>query len=364
MPSDVPACSELLSRVARAFEDSARLHPVESWILRVDAHRVRVRCCHPELGIALRRAMGHLESEDETQAELDLWIFEETETHPIRWRERTREIWVRGDVRHDWGADLELSANLSSGFVQLLHARSRTAAAWLPSGGRLEAWEDAAPLRNLWSLWARHTSPRAVLLHAAAIAFSGQALILTGPGGSGKSTTSLAAARSGAQFLGDDFVWCATSTREGTSPLQVSSLYRTAKLLSGPLTETLLPPPRGAPLGSSGHDGEKTVLCLHDPARLERTAPVVAWVVPRIRDSHSGPRLTPLSRVELLQALLPSSLFLVSGDTRERHDLLRALASSLPGYELSLSPSHAENVTALERLSRDLAPPPFVCARS
>lgn len=345
--SPQPGSTQLLDRVHRAYEQSQSLQAQETWTLRVGPHLVQVQCKHPTIGASLRRAMGHLETQESSPEKLTLFLFEESPEHPVGWAEQTRELLVRGDVRHEWGEEFELSANRASGLVQLLHAPSRTAAAWLPPQGQLEAWELAAPLRNLWSLLARHSEPPAALLHAAAIDYGGRALLLTGPGGSGKSTTSLAALHQGARFLGDDFVWCSlASTHPMSSRPAVASLYRTAKLLPSSLTHTLL-----TSESTSGQDGEKSVLCLSDSNQLLSSSSAVAWVVPQKPTTLSQASLSPLRPIELLRALLPSSLFLVAGATRARHHILRELAQTLPAYALHLSPRLDENSALLRQLA-------------
>ena len=65
------------------------------------------------------------------------------------------------------------------------------------------------------------------LVHAAAVGTDEGALLITGRGGVGKSTTALACLEAGMQFLGDDYVVVGLDPEP-----QVYRLYGSAKLTS------------------------------------------------------------------------------------------------------------------------------------
>ena len=93
---------------------------------------------------------------------------------------------------------------------------------WYPSIVDLPAWAKASPFRIILSwLCNRH---RMQIVHGAAVAIDGRAVLLAGAGGSGKSTTALACALAGLGYLGDDY--CAVEPGAG----KVHMVYQTAKL--------------------------------------------------------------------------------------------------------------------------------------
>ena len=93
---------------------------------------------------------------------------------------------------------------------------------WFPSICELPAWAKASPFRIILSwLCNRH---RMQIVHGGAVSMEGRAVLLVGPGGSGKSTTALACALAGMEYLGDDY--CAVEPKAG----KVHMVYRTAKL--------------------------------------------------------------------------------------------------------------------------------------
>ena len=86
----------------------------------------------------------------------------------------------------------------------------------------LPPWERACPLRALLTWW---LAPQDLLLaHGAAVGSAEGAVVLAGPGGSGKSTTALSCFAAGMGYLGDDYVLLDPTTRS------VWSVYASAKL--------------------------------------------------------------------------------------------------------------------------------------
>ena len=84
--------------------------------------------------------------------------------------------------------------------------------------------ERPSPMRALLSWW--FTGRGKLVAHAAAVATDVGAALLIGPGGSGKSSTSLACMAAGMGWLGDDYVIIDPRTRT------VFSLYGSAKLVA------------------------------------------------------------------------------------------------------------------------------------
>jgi hypothetical protein len=131
--------------------------------------------------------------------------------------------------------------------IQAWDASTRTAWWVAEQPDTIEWWEEAAPLRPVLAWWL--TAHGRYLAHGAALAIDGRAVLLVGPGGSGKSTTALRAQRAGIDFLGDDYCLVgpaetamAPAARVESGGYHVGSLYRTVKLrpVDGPAFETQL----------------------------------------------------------------------------------------------------------------------------
>ena len=64
-------------------------------------------------------------------------------------------------------------------------------------------WEIFSPFKEFWHYWALWND--ALLMHSGVICLDNHALVLLGPGGAGKSTTTLSCVEYGMQTTGDDF---------------------------------------------------------------------------------------------------------------------------------------------------------------
>ena len=129
----------------------------------------------------------------------------------------------RGDI---WGLS---SRRIRSAFhwieysLNLMDVERRVGMFWVRSDEHVPYWTKASPLRTLLHWWTNANG--AHLLHAAAVGDEDGALLITGKGGVGKSTTALACLTSGMQYVADDYL----VVRLDPEP-RVYSLYSTAKL--------------------------------------------------------------------------------------------------------------------------------------
>src|SRR5436189_5670577 len=99
---------------------------------------------------------------------------------------------------------------------------TRQAWYWLVDSDAVHYWDRSTPLRQLIHWWAETKGLQVV--HAGAVGASDGGVLVTGPGGSGKSTTTLACIEDGLAFAGDDTVLVADD------PPWVHSLYGSGKL--------------------------------------------------------------------------------------------------------------------------------------
>jgi hypothetical protein len=201
-----------------------------------------------------------------------------------------------------------------------------TSHTWVPSIRALPAWAKASPLRIIVSwLCNRHGMQ---IVHGAAVAIDGRAVLLAGAGGSGKSTTALACALAGMDYLGDDY--CAVEPAAG----KIHMVYRTAKVTSS--TIAMLPALEKWIFNRNRLDAEKGVIFFGaNGPRLARSAGLAAILLPRV-DSGFRSSLRPATRDDAIRAILPSTVGGLMGGTAITPRLIMELVRSVPAYHLAL----------------------------
>lgn len=203
----------------------------------------------------------------------------------------------------------------------LVHAADASTLPW---------YERAAPLRepiNRW-LW----TFGAHVVHGAAVATEHGGALLTGVGGSGKSTTALLCLLAGFDYLGDD--WCIL---EGGDSPRVHSLYNSAKLHYDNLHR--VPELQRLIAEQDGARDEKAVVFLHGDRefgpRLRSAAPLRALLLPRVTGREET-TIEPAGPRELWHALVPSTITCIPGCGSTSFGILSGLVRQLPVHRLNL----------------------------
>jgi len=160
----------------------------------------------------------------------------------------------RGDVWGFYSDRIKTAFHWSDYSVNILDLKSGVGVYWVEDAAAQPYWATSAPLRTLlhWH-FERHGCQ---LVHAAAVGTAEGAVLISGKGGTGKSTTALSCLNAGFHYLGDDYV----VIRSGNNPT-VSSLYCTARL--NPDHVVRFPGFRELVSNTEKLDEEKAVIFLH-----------------------------------------------------------------------------------------------------
>jgi hypothetical protein len=222
---------------------------------------------------------------------------------------------------------------------RVLSAPRRLAAIWTADAAALPEWEDSAPLRDVLH-WHAASGP-ALLLHAAGIGRNGAGVLLAGPGGSGKSTTTAAAVLAGLMTTGDDFVLIEPATT------LAHALYDTVKLDEASLE---LVPQFQATIANPHRSPEQKArihLAEMRPESYARALRLKAVLLPVVTGAAQT-RLVPAGAGAAMRALVPSTVFLLRGAAgsvlAKSTDLLRRL----PSYRLELGREPLEAVSVID----------------
>lgn len=179
-----------------------------------------------------------------------------------------------------------------------------------------------------------------VSVHGGTIGNLTHGVLLTAPGGRGKSSLVAAGVRSGLFTTGDDFL-CLEQKPSG--PV-LHSMYRTVKL--APESPAWRDELASGPM-SHAPDGKQMTLLDHiRPGCLVEAHLPVALVVPRVGRCVG---LAPIGHRDAVAALVPSSAAMAS-DRARAVLALSALASALPCYELTLARDPESELAALAPL--------------
>jgi hypothetical protein len=214
----------------------------------------------------------------------------------------------------------------------------------------LTTGERGAPFRLALHWWL--TDRRVQFAHGAAVGVGGTAVLVAGPTGAGKSSTALACAEDGFDYLADDY--CAVQT---SRPPVVHGLYSSAKVVSEDVDRF----PKLAAGTTPPHNAvdDKALVLVHRalPAQVVTEQVLGAIVVP----SRSRERATTFTRVSSgtgLHALAPSTIGQFPGGAATALAALAALARSVPAYRLDVGAARTDVPSALRALIGELESAP------
>lgn len=212
MPTLPPA--EVADATAAAFFAAAaaacataweRDPAAEQW-LRIAGRCVCVRFAGRRMADAIAPAFVHLECAQLQTADLTIALWDSVSTGialpPVSWR--LDDLDRVGRVRPLCGARFTTVHEPETGQFWMLDRQTRTAVACMNDLDAVPLWDCIHPLRRLLHTWARGFG--ADLVHAGAVGIDGDGVLVVGPGGTGKSTTVLAAMQAGLSAVGDDYV--------------------------------------------------------------------------------------------------------------------------------------------------------------
>lgn len=244
------------------------------------------------------------------------------------WDPRTREFAETGAYRVRGGGFAVVQADPPSleRYDPETGIELRVGSAALRSG-------DLRAHPGLYALATWLTRPGLQIMHAGAVSYDGAAALIIGPGGVGKSTSTLACALAGAGFLGDDAV-LVDAKGEAGRPV-VHCLFATAKLNSdsagalgcGDWPELGVTRPK-----------LKRVVAVNDHLTVARSAPIAALIVLGA-PTEERPRPRRLRTSEVLASLVSTAapVSCRTGSPADWLSLVAALARDVPGFRLPVS---------------------------
>lgn len=226
--------------------------------------------------------------------------------------------------------------------LSVLHLEKKRGYFVVPRSEGLPWWVEGSPLQALLHIWLQHQGLQ--LTHTAAVGNEQGAVLLTGKGGSGKSTTTLACLRAGFHYIGEDY-----SILEAGSEPRVWSIYHSAKWR--PHTRTLFPHYEAQIANPAQADQEKALLFYKDlfPGQLRASLPIRA-VVSLSVGQDARPRLQPSDPFSAIQHLMMSTLKQLPFCGPQTVQFFKNIGSSMNHFQLVLGKDLQANVEVLQAL--------------
>lgn len=320
-----PDAAVYFEDVARAFDRAAARGGSNRRTLAIGGHEIELRFAGGPLLAHLEPALDHLflGSPSDRPASLRIDVFESDDSGeplpPPPWDRST--VPERGEVRLNEGDRWRLVYRPWVPLLQMADLERGRAILWTHARHSLMNLERGVVLRNIFNWW---TAGRPLqLIHAAAVGTDDGGVLLTGRGGSGKSTSALACLGSPLRIAGDDFVLL-----EQGAPSRVHSIDGAVKV------------ERKTPLRVSGLDEpalpeDKHLLLLgrSHPGSLIRSFPLRAILLPRVT-GRALTRIVPVGAGEALRAMAPSTLLELAGAYTADFRRLSGIARSVPCFTL------------------------------
>lgn len=225
-------------------------------------------------------------------------------------------------------------------FWAICDAATRRGLFWIADTADVPFWEEAAPFKAIFNWFLADT--RATLLHGGIVVHRGRGVLLAGPGGSGKSTTVMAAVAAGLGTCGDDLVVVDDEAGAWTG----HALYDAVKFFPAE------PGGRGPDLfrrAAAQPCGDKLLVRYSDvaPGQLVPSVPLAA-LMQCVISRQARTTITPLTPGAMLRSLGPPTAFLLRGAEPETLRKAAALVRTVPAFTLALGTNPAE---VIERLT-------------
>ena len=333
--SDLPRRSEseqqaFFDAVLKCSEQAEARAGIVERFLEVADTTVRLVFAGDQLEKDFLPALAHLEivPTPDPDVTFHVWDSETTGVEMVR-RPFPEDCFTdRGDI---WGFSSE---RIKTAFhwiecsVNLFDCATGTGIFWVETADTLPYWTKASPFRTLFHWWMEQNGCQ--LLHAAAVGHADGAVLITGKGGVGKSTTALACLDAGLDYVADDYLVVQLDPEP-----RAHSLYNTAKLDPDHLDR--FPRFRDHVTKREFLPEEKAVIHLHAhfPDRVARSLPLRAVMTPRI-GRQCATEFRPTSALTLQRAAAFTTMSQLPNSGRHTHEFVERLVARLPGLEIVL----------------------------
>jgi glycosyltransferase involved in cell wall biosynthesis len=234
----------------------------------------------------------------------------------------------RGDI---YGAPTEnilMAYHSPEAAFNLFHKQKKEAIHWVQNSAKFHYWVTSSPLRSIFGWWMEQNNGQ--LLHAAAVGTKNGAVLISGRGGLGKSSTAVKALDAGMLYLADDYL----IIRNNPEP-RVYSLYSTAKIHRQELELYPRLKPALASFINAGQEKGVYFLSSNFKEQIRRSLPIVGVFTPQVVDRENS-TLATVSGSDMLQAMAFTTTTQIPHSGEYTQSFLKELTRKVPAAKLLL----------------------------
>jgi len=311
---------------------------------RIGTHALEIYFHDPQLATAYGRALKHSTPSPTSTTALALHVIAEASSD----LPRPGLAWTRSDfglkrVVPGWSDDRRATMLLRTETgLAIVNWEEHIGYVWMPGSDVIPWWERAAPFRWLIDQLAQRLGM--CTLHAGVVSRSGQGALIAGPGGSGKSTLSLACLGVGLDYLADDYCLF-----ERSSLPTCFNLYSSAKWSK----DATVSPAwiGGVPADALDQRGDKSILFVDEleAGRIASQTCLAAIVLPRFAAGGAS-RVSAATPQEAFRRLAPSTIAQSEADGRHLSAAIARLVKTIPAFYLDMPPRAEESALAVSTL--------------
>lgn len=351
---------EYFESVHAGYESAGKRVGEEVFYYSIAGSTVCVRFAGGQMVEIMTPALEHLriEAVDNPDLTLCVWDSESTGVEMVPHPVGIEDFTDRGDIWGFYSSRYKTAFHWSDFSVNVLDLEKGVGVYWVETTARFPYYVYSSPLRTLLHWWME--SKGLQLIHAAAIGTEEGAVLVTGKGGMGKSTTAIACLTNGLYYLSDDYVIV------GLHPEPyVYSLYNTAKINACDLER--FPELSEMCINPEKLSHEKAVMYLypHFKDRIRSKLPLKGIMLPNVQPERES-WLSAVEFWKLQRAMGFTTMSQLPNVGRHTHLYLTELIKELPcftlnaGSDLKLIPavireylSEPEKHKALDTTKRD-----------
>ncbi len=350
---------DFFQRSYERFRQAEKAVGARDFYYRIGQTVVCLRFAGEPLIPLLTPALEHLRMADKQNADLTICIWE-TDSTGVQMISPpcTVDCFTdRGDI---WGFNskrFKVAFHWVEDSVNFMDLEAGIGIFWVQKAEKLPFWVHASPLRTLFHWWMEMNGCQ--LLHAAAVGTDNGAVLVTGKGGVGKSTTALSCLQAGLYYLADDYL----IARVDPEPV-VYSLYSTAKLDADHVEN--FPSLAVHVSNIEKMDREKAVMFLNTPMRRQIAAqmPLRAVLTPVIVHRPDA-KIVPAAKRSIQGAMSFTTMSQLPNVGRYTQDFIGRLIDAVPHYTLEIGNDFSSIPAAVSHLIDQVKkgdPPQFATA--